>query len=861
VRTVLPDGGSVTNQYYDTGELKKTFGTRIYPVEYTYDAQGRMTNMITWTGFASGAGAANTFWKHDGYRGFLTNKVYADGKGPSYGYTKAGRLAERKWARGITTAYNTNTAGEVMAVIYSDGTRAITNAYDRLGRLITIQHGSGRSVTRTYHDTGRLLSEGYSGGPLNGLTLTNGYDSLQRRRHVGISGRAAAQTSYAYDGASRLLRVTNATDQAEYSYLANSKLSGNLTFKRSTNIRMTTTRQHDNLNRLTEIASVPSGTNSFYPLTYRYAYNDANQRIRTTHADGSYWIYHYDSLGQVKSGKKYWVDGTPVAGQQFEYAHDDIGNRTQTKAGGDSQGQGLRTAAYTANNLNQYTGRDVPGAIDIIGIAHGLATITLDGTAAYRRGEYFHGLLSTNNTGATYGVYPKVDVIASLTGTNQTNSGNIFLPKTPEGFTYDDDGNMTQDGRWVYTWDGENRLKSLESYSAAPSGSLRKIQFEYDYMGRRIERIVSTNNGTSYVGQSTNRFMYDGWNMFSEFEITPSVTLARVYVWGSDLSGTMQGAGGVGGLLMVRQVTAAQTHFVAYDGNGNVTGLANASNGNISANYEYDPFGQTIRASGVMALLNPIRFSTKYTDDATDMLYYGYRYYNSSTGRWLSRDPLGELGFEVLRNGRINLMGDGPNLYTFVRNNPIIKQDRWGLSILCGCNCGPDITSAVEATLQDIRDQFGRLDWLQKDGGCGALYFPPWRAVDAWDMLNVQGFSWQPTPIERQHCSSCLEEVTYKGGCYSLSQINYIMFGLVNKLCDDFYLFGFPVEQAERAAFWGKIGRGMGTDEAVQVMGFVNHGYSGSPLNVRSSRCAPRSTVATFNITNWHWENVRETRP
>lgn len=53
-----------------------------------------------------------------------------------------------------------------------------------------------------------------------------------------------------------------------------------------------------------------------------------------------------------------------------------------------------------------------------------------------------------------------------------------------------------------------------------------------------------------------------------------------------------------------------------------------------------DPFGEVIRATGPMAKANPLRFSTKYQDDETDLLYYGYRYYNASTGRWLNPDPL-----------------------------------------------------------------------------------------------------------------------------------------------------------------------------------------------------------------------------
>ena len=77
------------------------------------------------------------------------------------------------------------------------------------------------------------------------------------------------------------------------------------------------------------------------------------------------------------------------------------------------------------------------------------------------------------------------------------------------------------------------------------------------------------------------------------------------------------------------------------------------------------PFGEVIRATGPMAKLNPFRFSTKYQDDETDLLYYGERYYNASTGRWLSRDPIEEKG--------------GLNLYGFVYNSPLNKTDALGL--------------------------------------------------------------------------------------------------------------------------------------------------------------------------------------
>jgi RHS repeat-associated protein len=142
----------------------------------------------------------------------------------------------------------------------------------------------------------------------------------------------------------------------------------------------------------------------------------------------------------------------------------------------------------------------------------------------------------------------------------------------------------------------------------------------------------------------------------------------------------MQGAGGVGGLVAIN-IAHNGVHFPAYDGNGNVSGLVKGSDGTISAQYEYGPFGEAIRASGAVAAANPCRFSTKWTDDESDFLYYSLRYFIPNTGRWPNQDPLGEKGFEVMRHRRKpNFLGDDPNLYAFVRNNPSNRPDYLGLS-------------------------------------------------------------------------------------------------------------------------------------------------------------------------------------
>jgi len=122
----------------------------------------------------------------------------------------------------------------------------------------------------------------------------------------------------------------------------------------------------------------------------------------------------------------------------------------------------------------------------------------------------------------------------------------------------------------------------------------------------------------------------------------------------------------VGGLLEVTyKGTQATNCFVAFDGNGNVAALADAGSTNILAQYEYGPFGELLRATGPMAKANPFRWSTQYTDDETDLVCYLHRYYNPSTGRWLSRDPIAELG--------------GFNLYAFALNSPLNILDILGL--------------------------------------------------------------------------------------------------------------------------------------------------------------------------------------
>jgi RHS repeat-associated protein len=122
---------------------------------------------------------------------------------------------------------------------------------------------------------------------------------------------------------------------------------------------------------------------------------------------------------------------------------------------------------------------------------------------------------------------------------------------------------------------------------------------------------------------------------------------ARTHIWGLDLSNTVQEAGGVGGLLSVKEGETAK--YYTFDGNGNVSELLEAT-GNVQAHYEYDPFGNTDSTTGAWANTNAWRFSSKPVDAASGLYYYGYRFYNPVSGRWINRDIIEEWGCLNLYN-------------------------------------------------------------------------------------------------------------------------------------------------------------------------------------------------------------------
>ncbi|MEM7144297.1 MAG: RHS repeat-associated core domain-containing protein [Verrucomicrobiota bacterium] len=697
---------SITYYAYDAeGRVTHVWGNGTYPLKYVYNTFGELEELHTyrsgtiadWSGpdhtaiGAFGGDGDITRWNYDADSGALRSKEDAAVQPTDYTYHASGLLWTRTWARGITTTYGYDGAGNLQTITYSDSTPSVTHTYDRAGRRKTTQDAVGLH-TYAYGNTGGRFSSdtitaGTSGSLLDGVTVTvNESGGLSRRS--GLTATLGAATlinlGYTYHPTTgRLETITSGDLAVTYGYQTNSDQVDTIESRHNGQLRLTGNRDPDGVGRLDEI-TYTDGSGGVVS-EHDYVYDDANRRtdaIVTPGTDNN-WKYEYNTRNEVEVAFK--TGGTTAhQGWRWEYDFDSIGNRKAARSGDISD---LREIDYVAgtNALNQYASIANPDSFDVVGEAESAAAIMVNGQTAERRGGPFWSEVSVNNTSGPVWADVEVEGVRSGAGLNgqdvrTSQEGNRYVPPAAESLTYDDDGNLTGDGRWGYEWNGENRLFEMATQQSAVAAGVpeQKLVFVYDYQGRRVQKRVYDGDGdgdgqtATWTLLSDERFVYDGWNLVAKLEATGgSSVLKQSYVWGLDVAGQNGGAalanaaGGVGGLLAVMDEGMGENWLPGYDGNGNVMVLVAGSDGAEMARFQYGAFGEVLRKDGVAAESNPFQFSTKYADQETGLLYYGFRYYEPRGGKFISRDPIEEHGLI--------------NLYGFVGNNPLSRYDYLGL--------------------------------------------------------------------------------------------------------------------------------------------------------------------------------------
>ena len=627
-------------------------------VEYGFDGYGRRTSLATFRD-KDGEGDV-TRWLLDEATGLVTNKVFADGSAVSYGYTPEGLLASRAWARGIVTSYGYDGFGNLLSVDYSDATPDVAYAYDRLGRLVsTVADGVSTNLF-TYRRDGRLASEAQ-----NGLSISRSYDAFGRSTGYSLadaSGAVGAPVAYGYDTVSRVASVSSGSDRFSYGYLpgtddvagmeSNFGLSWSRSFEPARDV-------------LAAVSNVFSGR-----LVSAFAYSTDAAGRRTDRfesgaafAEPAVELFDYDRLSQVVGAHRYRANaaGTPLAemtGRAFDYAYDGMGNRLSSV---ESAGGLALETAYSPNALNQYDEILHPAFVALRGAATNGAVVSVNGVLAESEASAapfapWSATLAAGSPAA--GAFLPASVLAVVPGeeadVQDSVEGSVYAPPAEEALAYDADGNLISDGRYLYAWDGENRLVSLSERVAPTNRAPRTVSFRYDPSGRLVSRTIS--------GGETARLFWLDYVVVLEEAVSDGSTNRTVNVWGVDASETLGGAAGVGGLLSVSN--GSGTFYPTFDGSGNVSEYLDRS-GDIAAHYEYSPFGETLVCDGDRADEFAHRFSTKAVVPGTPLYYYGSRFYSPVTGRWLNRDPMEEAG--------------GLNLYLACENAFIGKYDEFGL--------------------------------------------------------------------------------------------------------------------------------------------------------------------------------------
>lgn len=681
-----PSGNASYQSYAPTGKIVRQWGTNIYPVEVQYNEAQQMTQMKT---FRSKPGDVNwassswpnppggdvTQWAYDSASELLERKVYADSRTVSYTYTNGDYIDTKINARGQTIDYSVDLAGQLTSTVYSDNTPQTSISFDRAGRYKNITDASGsRSLTWNARD--QLQNETWTAGELAGQAIVRDYDSNARLESTEFrqDGQVALRQRIAYDSISWVDYISDEAPiggselhRFDYTFKPGTPFVQSIEFTRAGTPIMKQIYTRDSLGRLAGAAAALTGGQALHSVDYHF--DELNRRDKASWNDGTFIDYAYNPRSEVTSARKQFSSGTFVGGSQHEFTFDDVGNPLVNRFGGDASGLNLRTSTYAAaNNLNQPTSRTVPNSIFVSGAAP--LSLTLQGfvdqqsfSLSRQQGETFFGEAQLDNT--NWPIYSNIKV-SGKDGTNVADlqSGFDFLKKTPEAFTFDADGNQTGDGRWALTWDADNRLIQVETLPEAAAAGAPKVRLRWSYDSANLrykEQRYTWTYASGWQLTATTFYIHDGCNLIAELNQT--LNPVKLYQWGLDLSGTRQGAGGVGGLLEMKVPSNSNVYYYTFDGNGNVRQLVDAQASTTVAEFDYSPFGETTKAVGPMADLNRFRFSTKFEDLETRWLYYGQRYLDPALGRWLSLDP-----FEA-----------GANLYSFVENNTINQVDPLGL--------------------------------------------------------------------------------------------------------------------------------------------------------------------------------------
>ncbi|MES2995956.1 MAG: RHS repeat-associated core domain-containing protein [Verrucomicrobiota bacterium] len=599
--------------------------------------------------------------------GTPTAKNYAAGAGESYTFLPGGLLQSVSLARGGATVfgYSQDGARDLVSVsqpALSSGAFQIAAtttgfSYDVAGRISAVADASGSRGL--LYQNGRLAETAWGAGSLATYRINRSLDP--QGRDLGFflfrGENLIHPVAKAVNGVSdQVFELASGGIKVSVSRDAAGRITGFEWGPRQGAAAVTQAWTRGAGGQITAASSNVTGAPSF-----AYTQHDAAGRRLTATTAGGDWTYQYAG-GQL-------VSAVHPAFGSFGYGFDGIGRRTDMGAANTSDLLN-RTLAWTNDQTRKVKITAVAGARvwfngaeieNFDGIEE--KAVAIPGPDGGWVGWETLAVLEGAGEGAGN---PPANPHASPDAKAE-KKGATWVPPATEAFTYDAAGNRESSALWDYGWNAKNELvrARTKNHDATPQGW--DLTYAYDSEGRRFSKhVVRYLNGVKQEEKHIT-YIWDGWDLVYERHQLPSglTVLERKYLWGPDIAGG--GAGGAGGLLLIRETRGETTTEMIplYDGSGHVVALTNLDK-TLLASYAYGPFGEKIHATGPLAQSNPWRYATKYLDEETGLYYFGKRHFDPTTGQWLSREPLGE--------------SESLNLYSYCHNDPLNHVDVLGLA-------------------------------------------------------------------------------------------------------------------------------------------------------------------------------------
>ena len=614
-----------------------------------YDSVGRLTEKT------AGNNLGSRTYTYD-YRSNLTSETDGNGNKVTYTYNNLGQLASVKDAEDNVTAYAYDLAGNLESVT-SPGARAESYEYDTLGRLIKRTDKLGKSELYMYDASGNTLKKK---DRLGNVTV-NGYNS----RNLLVSTETGGQSvSYAYDSFDNVTEMTDGTGTTEYSYTFDNLLASvtypdgrSMSYSylpEDNEVVKTDYSGEETVEKFTAGGVVSSVSNDDGALA---GYGFKGGLLTSASFGNGSVTYSYDRAGRITALN----NSVGTASRGYAYEYDRAGNQTKKTETGNGEDKVTEYAYDSLNRLSEVTeddGTRTEYSFDAWG--------NITEKAYHHPSDYVFELGETAISGVTEHTvsysYDEANRLLSETE-SVTGSGNFSGTRT---YVYDDAGNFTSK-----TTSGDYGAKS-ESYVYDAFGKLikylengeEKASYKYNGNGQRVEKTV---NGVK------TKFYWDGANIKNEG--TASAVNATNYF----------GANGV-----FARKSGSVTNTLYKNGHGDTVLLT--SGNTVVRDYDYDAYGK--EKGGSSADENPFRYSGEYFDSETGFIYLRNRYYDPSSARFISEDPI----------------RDGYNWYAYCEGNPITKIDPWGLGprdhFSSADDAAADFGLYIGQTSIDIEEEF-----------------------------------------------------------------------------------------------------------------------------------------------------------